>query len=180
MAGSEMTHTPKLQIMQNQKNGLMSCHGPVARSCKIPFLIPTDHVWLFSWFIFACACFTVELNATGTSRRTAHYSTMAPPKKKARRGRTGAGSGPGRPPPPPWTPPPSGTLGAGPGRDPPPRTRPHRDPFGTIGASEPSEPIERNGAVSEKHWNATFQGIIVKRRLFAIYVYENIKTSMTP
>ncbi len=51
-------------------------------------------------------------------------------------------------------------LGAGPGRD-PPRPRPRRDPFGTIGASDPSELIERNGALSIFFWNATFQDIIV-------------------
>ena len=50
----------------------------------------------------------------------------------------------------------------------------------TIGASEPSELIERNGALSEKHRNASVQYIIVKRCLFANIVYENIKTSMTP
>jgi hypothetical protein len=32
----------------------------------------------------------------------------------------------------------------------------------------------------EQKRNATFQYIIVKRRLFAIYVYENIKTIMIP
>jgi hypothetical protein len=107
MAGSEMTHTPKLQIMQNQKNGLMSCHGPVARSCKIPFLIPTDHVWLFSWFTFACACFTVESNTTGASLRTAHNSPIAPRKIKSEPGRAGArsGAGAGAAPPPPVNPP---------------------------------------------------------------------------
>ena len=43
--------------------------------------------------------------------------------------------------------------------DPPPCPRPRRDPFGTvtIGASEPSELIERNGALSGKHRNATVQ-----------------------
>jgi hypothetical protein len=158
-------------------------------SCKntSSILIPTDHVWLFSWFILACACCTVEMNATGASRRTAHYSTMAPPKKKrAGPGRGRGRAGPGRPPPPsppprdPFPSEPSEPGRAGTPPPPPPPSPSRRDPLRTIGASEPSERTERNGAVSEKHWNATFQDIIVKRRLFAIYVYENIKTSMTP
>ena len=80
MAGIAMTHTSKLQIMQNQKEWI----DVLSRaSCKntSSILIPTDRVWLFSWFIFACACFTVELNATGASRRTAHYHLGVRPKK---------------------------------------------------------------------------------------------------
>jgi len=130
MAGIEKTHTSKLQIMQKPNEWI----DVLSRaSCKntSSILIPTDHVWLFSWFIFACACFTVESNAAGASRRTAHNSAIAT-RKKSVPGRAGAG---------------------------PPCPRPRRDPFGTvtIGASEPSELIERNGALSGKHRNATVQ-----------------------
>ena len=102
------------------------------------------------------------LNRTPQEPRAA-LRTIQPlqPEKKACR----AGPGPGRagpPPPPPVTPPPPSEPSE-PGRagDPPPRPRPRprRDPFGTvtIGASEPSELIERNGALSGKHRNATVQ-----------------------
>jgi hypothetical protein len=81
------------------------------------------------------------LNRTQQEPRAA-LRTIQPlqPEKKACR----AGPGPAEP----------GRAG-----DPPPRPRPRRDPFGTvtIGASEPSELIERNGALSGKHRNATVQ-----------------------
>ena len=146
MAGIEKTHTSKLQIMQKPNEWI----DVLSRaSCKntSSILIPTDHVWLFSWFIFACACFTVESNAAGASRRTAHNSAIAT-RKKSVPGRAGAD------PPPPSEPSEPGRAG-----DPPPCPRPRRDPFGTvtIGASEPSELIERNGALSGKHRNATVQ-----------------------
>jgi hypothetical protein len=94
MAGIEKTHTSKLQIMQKPNEWI----DVLSRaSCKntSSILIPTDHVWLFSWFIFACACFTVESNAAGASRRTAHNSAIAT-RKKSVPGRAGAGPGPGR------------------------------------------------------------------------------------
>ena len=169
MAGIEKTHTSKLQIMQKPNEWI----DVLSRaSCKntSSILIPTDHVWLFSWFIFACACFTVESNAAGASRRTAHNSAIATRKKSVPgrvRGRGRGRAGPGRadPPPPPPSPPsrdpPSPSEPSEPGRagDPPPSPRPRRDPFGTvtIGASEPPELIERNGALSGKHRNATVQ-----------------------
>ena len=154
MAGIELTHTSKLQIMPKPKQWI----DVLSRaSCKntSSILIPTDHVWLFSWFIFACACFTVESNAAGASRRTAHNSAIAPIKKKSGPGRGWGrvrGRTPSRDPPPPFRNP---RCRAGPG--PPQRPRFSRDPFGTIGASESTALIERNSALSGKRRNATFQ-----------------------
>ena len=89
MAGIEKTHTSKLQIMQKPNEWI----DVLSRaSCKntSSILIPTDHVWLFSWFIFACACFTVESNAAGASRRTAHNSAIDPLGWKSRGGNRAA------------------------------------------------------------------------------------------
>jgi uncharacterized membrane protein YgcG len=113
MAGIEKTHTSKLQIMQKPNEWI----DVLSRaSCKntSSILIPTDHVWLFSWFIFACACFTVESNAAGASRRTAHNSAIATRKKSVPgRAGAGAGAGPGR------AGPGGGPGGGGRGRDEP-------------------------------------------------------------
>ena len=98
------------------------------------------------------------LNRTPQEPRAA-LRTIQPlqPEKKACRAGPGPGRGRGRAGPPP--PPPSEPSEPGRAGDPPPRPRPRRDPFGTvtIGASEPSELIERNGALSGKHRNATVQ-----------------------
>jgi hypothetical protein len=44
-------------------------------------------------------------------------------------------------------------------------------PFRTLGASEPSEPVGRNGALLKKYREVTFRVKNTKRRLFILYWY---------
>ena len=117
--------------------------------------IPTDYKWLINLFPFASAFIAYAADLTGASRRIArvftHCATVCCTQKK-RPGRARCGFGP-------------------------PPTHPVTSP--TFGASELSEPSERNGALLRNDGEATVRRNYTKRHLFIIYTYEEFMTSMT-
>ena len=130
--------------------------------------IPTDYKWLINLFSFASAFIAYAADLTGALRRIArvftHCATVCCTQKK-RPGRARCGFGPGQV---------RGCAGPTPPPGHPPPTHPVTSP--TFGASELSEPSERNGALLRNDGEATVGRNCTKRHLFIIYTYEEFMT----